>query len=81
MTGASRKEPDHLGLLGPDKEFSFIPIQWESLEQLKVERQGRISCILAWGPEPPALSQALRPMLINIVFFQRGWQSPLFSSE
>lgn len=81
MTAAGREQPVHLGLLGRDKEFSLIPIQCESLECWKVEKQGRISCILAWGPEPPALYQALRPMLINVVFFQRGWQSPLFSSK
>lgn len=34
---------DHLGFLGHDKEFSFIPIQWEAMEELKEEKQGMIS--------------------------------------
>ena len=28
-----------------DKEFSFIPVQWEAMEMLKEEKQGMISCM------------------------------------
>ena len=40
-----RRGADHLGLLGHDKQFSFIPIQWEATDLLKEEKQGMISCM------------------------------------
>ena len=40
-----RRGTDHLGLLGHDKQFSFISIQWEAMELLKEEKQGMISCM------------------------------------